>query len=166
MDILLSSILVLIFTSLQLGVISRIPLAKRNGRYCAVVCGYWSLHPQAKRFYIPTLLAGGLMTFISSVPVPAVLISYVVAAVLTRYLVNRLWEMPVFSMLIITVVATFLQHLLYILMMQFQGSSIPFLASLQEITLPSIFLNIIFAFPMYLLVRDAQKLVYQEVENE
>lgn len=166
MDILLSSILVLVFTSLQLGVISRIPLQNGMADIALLFVVMWSLHPQAKRFYIPTLLAGGLMTFISSVPVPAVLISYVVAAVLTRYLVNRLWEMPVFSMLIITVVATFLQHLLYILMMQFQGSSIPFLASLQEITLPSIFLNIIFAFPMYLLVRDAQRLVYQEVENE
>ncbi len=166
MDIVLSSILVLIFTSLQLGVISRIPLQNGMADIVLLFIIVWCLNRQAKNFYIPALIAGGLVTFISSIPVPGVLLSYILAAVLTRILVNRLWEMPVFSMLIITIVATFLQHLIYILVLQFQGSSVPLLSSLSGITLPSVFLNIILVFPMYLLVHDAQKLVYQEVENE
>lgn len=166
MDIVLSSILVLIFTSLQLGVISRIPLQNGMADIVLLFIIVWCLNRQARNFYIPTLIAGGLVTFISSIPIPGVLISYALAAVLTRILVTRLWEMPVFSMLIVTIVATFLQHLIYILILQFQGSSVPLLSSLNEITLPSVFLNIILVFPMYLLVRDAQKLVYQEVENE
>ncbi len=166
MDIVLSSILVLIFTSLQLGVISRIPLQNGMADIVLLFIIVWCLNRQAKNFYIPALIAGGLVTFISSIPVPGVLLSYILAAVLTRILVNRLWEMPVFSMLIITIVATFLQHLIYILVLQFQGSPVPFLSSLSGITLPSVFLNIILVFPMYLLVHDAQKLVYQEVENE
>jgi len=166
MDIVLSSILVLIFTSLQLGVISRIPLQNGMADIVLLFIIVWCLNRQAKNFYIPALIAGGLVTFISSIPVPGVLLSYILAAVLTRILVNRLWEMPVFSMLIITIVATFLQHLIYILVLQFQGSPVPLLSSLSGITLPSVFLNIILVFPMYLLVHDAQKLVYQEVENE
>ncbi|RJQ43740.1 MAG: hypothetical protein C4545_02575 [Anaerolineaceae bacterium] len=166
MDILLSSILVLIFTSLQLGVVSRIPLQNGMADIVLLFIIGWSLNRQAKRFYIPTLIAGGLVSFISSIPFPGVLISYLVAAGLTRILVNRLWEMPVFSMLIITITATFFQHLVYILMMQFQGMSVPFFSSLEGITLPSVFLNIILAFPMYLIVHDAQKIVYQEAENE
>jgi cell shape-determining protein MreD len=166
MDLVLSSILVLAFTSLQLGVVSRIPLQNGMADIVLLFIIVWCLNRQAKNFYIPVLIAGGLVTFISSLPVPAVFISYILAAVLTRLLVNRLWEMPVFSMLIITIAATFLQHLIYILILQFQGSSIPLLSSLSEITLPSIFLNIIFVFPMYLLIRDAQKFVYQEAENE
>ena len=166
MDIVLSSILVLTFTSLQLGVISRIPLQNGMADIVLLFIIAWSLNRQAKNFYIPTLIAGGLVTFISSIPIPGVLISYMLAAVLTRLLVNRLWEMPLFSMLIITLVATFLQHLIYILVLEFQGSSIPLLSSLREITLPSVFLNIILLFPMYLVVRDAQKFVYPEAENE
>ncbi len=166
MDIVLSSVLVLVFTSLQLGVISRIPLQNGMADIVLLFIIVWCLNRQAKNFYIPVLIAAGLVTFISSLPVPAVLISYALAAILTRLLVNRLWEMPVFSMLIITIAATFLQHFVYILILQFQGSSIPLLSSLREITLPSVFLNIILVFPMYLLVRDAQKFVYQEVENE
>lgn len=166
MDIVLSSILVLIFTSLQLGVISRIPLQNGMADIVLLFIIVWCLNRQAKNFYIPALIAGGLVTFISSIPVPGVLLSYILTAVLTRILVNRLWEMPVFSMLIITIVATFLQHLIYILVLQFQGSPVPLLSSLSGITLPSVFLNIILVFPMYLLVHDAQKLVYQEVENE
>lgn len=166
MDILLSSIFVLIFASLEVGVISRIPLENGMADIMLLFVITWSLNPQAKRYYIPALLAAGVMTFISSVPIPGILMSYALAAGLTRLLVNRLWEMPVFSMLIVTIVATMLQHVIYILIMQFQGSAVPFLTSLREITLPSIFLNIIFSFPVFLLVRDAQKVVFKEVENE
>ena len=166
MDIVVSSILAVVFSSLQSSVVSRIPLENGMADIVLLFIIVWCLNPQTKRFYIPTLLAGGIITFISSIPIPAVLISYFLIAVLTRILVNRLWEMPLFSLLIITIVATFTQHLIYIIAMQFQGSSIPFLESLREITLPSVFINIIFAFPIYLIVRDAQKLVYQEIENE
>jgi len=126
----------------------------------------WCLNPQSKKFYIPTLLAGSIMTWISSVPIPAIMISYLLTALITRTFVKRLWEMPLFSMLVLTIITTFLQHLIYILCMQFTGSPIPLITSLQEITLPSIFLNFIFALPTYFLVHDAQKWAYQEIENE
>jgi len=166
MDILMSSLLVLVFTSLQISVISRIPLNHGIADIVLLFVIAWCLNRQARKYYIPTLLAGVLISFVSSIPFPGAIISYLTAALLTRVLVSRLWEMPVFSMLILTIVTTFFQHLLYIVMMQFQGISIPLLSSLEEITLPSIFLNIIIAFPMYLIVQDAQKFVYQEVENE
>ncbi|NMC46511.1 MAG: hypothetical protein GYA52_06715 [Chloroflexi bacterium] len=166
MDIFLSSLLVLFFTSLQLSVVSRIPLNHGMADILLLFVIAWCLNRQARRYYIPVLLAGGLISFISSLPFPTALISYLVAAFLTRALLSRLWEMPVFSMLLLTIVATFFQHLLYIVIMQFQGVAIPLLSSLQEITLPSIFLNIIFALPMYLIVQDTQKFVYQEVEND
>ncbi len=166
MDIVVSSVLVLIFTSLQLSVVSRLPIGNGMADIVLLLLIVWCLHPQAKKFYIPTLLAGWIITFISSVPIPAVFISYFLAAILTRLLINRLWEMPLFSMLIITITATFAQHIIYIIAMQFQGSAIPFIEGLREITLPSVFINIIFSFPIYLIVRDAQKFVYQEIENE
>jgi len=166
MDIIVSSILVLIFSSLQISVVSRLPIANGMADIVLLLLIVWCLHPQAKKFYIPTILAAWIITFISSVPIPAVFISYILAAVLTRMLISRLWEMPLFSMLIITITTTFTQHFIYIFFMKFQGSSIPFLESLREITLPSVFINIIFAFPIYLIVRDAQKFVYQEIENE
>jgi len=165
MDVFLSSLLVLVFTSLQLSVISRIPLNHGMADILLLFVIAWCLNRQARKFYVPALLAGALISFISSIPFPMAIISYLVAALLTRAFVSRLWEMPIFTMLIITIVATFFQHLLYIVTMQFQGISISLLSSLQEITLPSIFLNIIIAFPVYFIVRDAQKFVYQEVEN-
>lgn len=166
MDIFLSSLLVLVFTSLQLSVVSRIPLNHGMADILLLFVIAWCLNRQARKYYIPVLLAGGLISFISSLPFPTALISYLVAALLTRALVSRLWEMPVFSMLLLTIGATFFQHLLYIVIIQFQGTAIPLLSSLQEITLPSIFLNIILALPMYLIVQDTQKFVYQEVEND
>jgi len=166
MDILLSFILIMLVTSLQLSVISRIPMQNGMADIVLLFLIMWSLHSKAKNFYIPALFAGGLMAFISALPMPSILLSYIIAGLLIRFLVVHLWEMPIFSMLIGTILATLVQHIIYILSLQLQGLSIPFLASLQQITLPSIFLNLIFAFPIYLIVHDAQKLVYQAVENE
>lgn len=166
MAIVVSSVLVFIFSSLQLSVVSRLPLENGMADIVLLLIIVWCLNPQAKKFYIPTLLAGGIISFISSVPIHAIFISYLLAAIITRLLIARLWEMPLFSMLISTIIATVAQHVIYIIALQFQGSSIPFMQGLREITLPSIFINIIFAFPIYLLVRDVQKFVYKELENE
>ncbi len=166
METLLSSLLILFFTSMQLAVVSRLPLQNGMADIVLLFIIAWSLNRQAKRFYIPALIAGAMVTFISSVPVPGVLIAYLLAAILTRVLVNRLWEMPIFSMLIITIVATIAQHLIYIITSQIGGTLIPISQSLSQITLPSVFLNVILALPMFLIVQDAQKYIYIEVENE
>ena len=164
MDILLSSGMILLFTSLELAVVSRLPLQNGIADIVLLFVIAWSLNREAKNYYIPTLIAGGITSFISSIPFPSAIVSYLLAAFMTRSLVKRLWEMPVFSMLIITVLATFTQHLIYILILQIQGSNVPFLYSLEVITLPSVFINIILALPVYLIVHDAQKMVYREVE--
>lgn len=166
METLLSSLLILLFTSVQLAVVSRLPLQHGMADIVLLLIIAWSLNRQAKHFYIPALIAGAVITFISSVPVPGVLVSYMLAAVLTRVLVNRLWEMPIFSMLIITIVATISQHLIYIITSQIRGIPIPLTQSLNQITLPSVFLNVILALPVYLIVQDVQKYVYYEAENE
>lgn len=166
METVLSSLLIVIFTSLQLAVVSRLPLQHGMADIVLLFIIAWSLNRQAKRFYIPALIAGIVITLISSVPVPGVLIAYILAAILTRVLVNRLWEMPLFSMLIITIIATIAQHLIYIIISQVGGIPIPLSQSLSQITLPSVFLNVILALPVYLIVQDTQKYIYQEVEYE
>ena len=166
METLLSSLLIVLFTSLQLAVVSRLPLQHGMADIVLLFIIAWSLNRQAKRFYIPALIAGIVITFISSVPIPGVLIAYMLAAIMTRVLVNRLWEMPLFSMLIITIIATIAQHLIYIIISQVGGIPIPLSQSLSQITLPSVFLNVILAIPIYLIVQDTQKYIYQEVEHE
>jgi len=166
METLLSTLLIFLFTSLQLAVVSRLPLQNGMADIVLLFVIAWSLNRQAKHFYIPALIAGALITFISSVPVPGVLVSYMLAAILTRVLVNHLWEMPIFSMLIITIIATISQHLIYIITSQIGGIAIPLSQSLEQITLPSTFLNVILALPIYLIVQDAQKYLYREAENE
>lgn len=166
METLLSSVLIILFTSLQLAVVSRLPLQHGMADIVLLFIIAWSLNRQAKRFYIPALIAGIVITFISSVPVPGVLVAYMLAAILTRVLVNRLWEMPLFSMLIITIIATIAQHLIYIIISQIGGIPISLSQSLSQITLPSVFLNVILALPIYLIVQDTQKYVYQEVGHE
>lgn len=166
MSILLAAGMILAFSSLQVAVVSRLPLQNGMADLVLLFVIAWSLNREAKQFYIPVLLAAGLMTFISSVPIPAVLLSYAFAALITRLLVSRLWEMPVFSMLILTLIATITQHVIYIVIMQIGGTPISLGESLNLVTLPSAFLNIILSLPIFLIVRDVQKIVFTEVAYE
>ena len=63
-------------------------------------------------------------------------------------------------MLIATIGATFIQHLVEIAVLFVSGTQLPFSQSLVLVTLPSILLNLFFALPVYALVTDLARRLY------
>ena len=111
------------------------------------------------------VFAGALVSFISSLPFLAPLISYLIIVVCgTRVFHNRVWQSPILGMFVITFVATLIQNLISFLALQLAGVSMSFNQAAGVITMPS-FLNLLFALPVYLLINDLAHWVYPE-ENE
>ncbi len=73
---------------------------------------------------------------------------------------NRIREFPVLGMLIATIGATFIQHMIEIIVLFIAGTQLPFNQSLVLVTLPSILLNLFFALPVYALVTDLARWIY------
>jgi hypothetical protein len=69
-------------------------------------------------------------------------------------------------MFIVTILGTFFQHGLYIVVLQISGASIPWGVSLDQVVLPSLLLNLIFALPVYAVVTELVRRIYPlEVET-
>jgi hypothetical protein len=77
-----------------------------------------------------------------------------------RLVCHRVNEFPILGMLILTIAATFFQHIAEIIVLFIAGTPLPFSQSLVLVTLPSALLNLIFALPVYAILTDLARWVY------
>ena len=162
MDILLSIPILVIVSVLQMAVFSRLSVMHGSADLLLLVLASWGLHEKAKKIYIWAIIAGLLISFVSAQPFPLPLVTYLFIAWLTRLMHGRIWQSPILAVLIITIIGTLIQHLTLIGYSQFTTTPLPFQLSLQQVTLPSIFLNLIAVLPVYVIVRDLEKSVYRD----
>jgi hypothetical protein len=147
-------------------VASRLPLVNGTTDLVLLVILAWSLNEPWNRAWFWVALGGALISFISALPPYAVFSSYIIALLLTQWLRRRVWQMPVLAMLVATIVGTLIQHFISLGALKINGSPIGIRESLALVTLPSMFLNLALAIPVYALVKDLGEVLYPtEVER-
>lgn len=114
----------------------------------------WSLQEQMKNTWLWTVIAGLLVSLVSAMPFYAPLIGYLGVIVISKLLQRRVWRTPLLAMLIVVILGTFLQHTIYVIVLQITGAPIAWAHSLDSVILPSALLNLIFSLPMYAIVND------------
>jgi rod shape-determining protein MreD len=125
----------------------------------------WALQERAE-FSLVWAFFGGVLVSIFSAVSPVVIIGgYVVITIFTRMFQRRIWQMPILALLSMIFLGTIIIHASTILSLQMMGTNIDFMEGLRLVTLPSILLNLLLAFPIYVVMSDLANTLYPGVEG-
>lgn len=145
---------------LQMAVFGRITLLSGAADVTLLLLAGWALQEQVDSGWPWALLAGLLGAFASGLPLPALPLSYLAVVGLARLIQRQVWRLPILAMFTVTLFGTLSQHLIVFLTLRFNGSPIALGDVLAFITLPSLFLNFLLAFPAYAAMRDLAGWIY------
>ena len=100
------------------------------------------------------------MSLVSSLPWFVYFAAYGGLVLVAMLLQQRVWQVPMLAMFIVTFLGTALLHGLTLLYLYLSGSVIAVSDVLGVITLPSVLLNMLIAIPLYGMMRDLASWVF------
>ena len=145
---------------LQTAVVSRITLLSGSADLVLLILVAWALQEQVESAWHWAALAGLMAAFVSGLPPLVLLVAYLLAVSLARYILHQIWQTPVLALFTVTFFSTLLLHLITYLTLVIRGSTTAFGDALALITLPSLFLNFLLALPVHTFIRDMALWVY------
>jgi hypothetical protein len=146
----------------QSAVVSRLPLLQGTADLTLLVVIAWALQERVRVAWQWAVIAGLVIGYISALNVLIPLIGYLLVTGLAVILRQRVWQLPILAMLIVTFVGTLMINISTSLFLNIIGTPLPMLETLNQIILPSTILNLILAIPIYALVRDFSEWMYPE----
>jgi rod shape-determining protein MreD len=157
---LVSALALVVFYMLQLTVFSQTMLLSGTTDLVFLFLIAWSLQERIENSWLWTAIAGVLVSIVSAMPFFTPLIGYLAVVGFSNLLQRRVWRVPILAMFIVTFLGTFIQHAIYIIALQINGAPISWGQSLDNVILPSVLLNLIFAIPVYAIASDLAGRVY------
>ena len=153
---------------LQLAVFSRLPLLNGTADIVLVSLIAWALQENVSTWEVRvwTLFAAIFVGYISAAPFAAIAVPYVVIILMVRWLQKRVWKASVWALLIIVVPGTLFQQTVSLFVLRIINNvPLPISESFIFVILPSMVLNLLFAVPIYLVIKDISLWLYPiEVE--
>jgi rod shape-determining protein MreD len=154
MSVILSLPVLGLLTIIQSAVISRLPLNRGTADLVLVVLVAIALQKTVTVSWQWSLVGGLFVDFFSGLPFGIFTISYLIATGLALILRDRIWRFSFLMQLLVVLAGTILSHGITYLSLLFQGASLPFVTTLQAVTMPSIILNFMLSLPIFILTRD------------
>jgi rod shape-determining protein MreD len=151
---------------LQSAVISHITLLSGYADLMLVVLAAWALKADAVASWLWAILGGIMVSFLSGMPWPVILVGYLFVVLLAQLLRQRVWQAPLLAMFSVTFIGTLVMNILALLVLNLLGTPLEFSDSLGLVVLPSMLLNLLIAIPVYVIVRDLAQWIspMQELE--
>ena len=154
------SIPIMLFLSvLQTTAISRIILVHGSADLILITVACWGVKEKGYNAFIWALVGGLFIALSTAMPFYIPIVSYIFVALLAKLLFGKIWQSPIIMLIIVVFAGTVFQHLISIFYLQVNGVNAGIIYSLQNITLPSLLLNLFFIFPMYVIVSDLRQWV-------
>ncbi|MDD5468403.1 MAG: rod shape-determining protein MreD [Anaerolineales bacterium] len=122
----------------------------------------WALQKRVQTAWHWCLVGGLMVDIASALPMGVPLLGYTIATALALILRQRVWQVPILAMFIITFVSTIVSQGIAMLALQLIGEPIPMGQSFSLIIVPSTVLNLLFAIPTFALMGDLAKVFYPE----
>lgn len=147
---------------LQSAIFSQIHLL--NGTLDLVLLALiaWSVQERVTTTWHWSIIAGLLASFATALPAPAVVLAYVSAAAIARFMQRIFWQRPLLAMVTATFLATLATQAITMATLIIGGTSLPLLETFYLITVPSALLNLLLAVPFYALINDIAEWLYPE----
>jgi cell shape-determining protein MreD len=122
----------------------------------------WAIRPRVKTHWHWAVIGGLLIGLFTSLPIYVFLAGYLVATAMAVFLRRRVWKAPVLAMVGVVFAVTLFMHILTVLTLGLQGTLLPVIEVLNQVTLPSLLLNLILAVPVYAIIGDIADRFYPE----
>jgi hypothetical protein len=145
---------------LQLAIFSQLTLLSGTADILLLVLVTWSIQSRDRSIWAWVLIGGGLVSLVSAIPAGAPIWIYLIIAGLIRLFNQRTLGVPILWMLIATILGTFIQKFIELVVLFLAGTSLPLNESLILVALPSALLNLFFALPVYALITDLARRIY------
>jgi len=145
---------------IQTIVVSSLTLLGGAADLMMLVIISWALQDRVETAWEWAILGGLLTGFVSALPIYVPVLGYMFVTLLARWIQKRVWQTPILALLFVTVIGTLFVNILTLVILQFGGSLIPFVEGISLVVLPSTLLNLMVAFPVYLLLRDLARWIY------
>jgi hypothetical protein len=149
----------LLLSVLQSTAISRITLLNGSADLVLISVACWGVKEKGYNAFVWALVGGLFTALITAMPFYIPIASYFFVALLAKLLIGRIWQSPILMLIVVVFIGTLFQHILSIFYLQVNGVNAGLLTSLQNITLPSLLLNLFFVFPMYVVISDLRQWV-------
>ena len=155
----LSIPVMLIFTVFQTVAISRINLLSGSADIVLLAIVSWGISKKDSSIFFWALFGGFLISYISAMPAPATITSYLIIAIITWIVQKRFWQSPILSILISSLIGTVIKFLIDVISLQFIDIQFDFPMSVRMTLAPNLILNLFFLFPVFLVINDMAKLI-------
>ncbi len=149
----------LLLSVLQTTTISRIALINGSADIILIAVACWGVKEKGYNAFVWALVGGLVVALNTAMPFYIPILSYFFVAILAKLLFGRIWQSPILMLIVVVFVGTLFQHLLSIFYLQVNGVNAGLINSMQNITLPSLLLNLFFIFPMYVIISDVRQWV-------
>jgi cell shape-determining protein MreD len=150
----------------QLAVLGNLHILHGSADLVMLAITAWALYGRTKFIWVWAVFGGLLVSYISATPFFAPLAGYLLITGLVQIIKWRVWQTPLLVMFVATIIGTVILHVLYVLSLQITGSTLTWNQSFNQVTLPSILLNLVFSLPIYVLIKDLANWIYPtEVEE-
>jgi rod shape-determining protein MreD len=147
---------------LQTSVANRMPLLHGTADLILLAITAWAIRPRVKTHWHWAIIGGLLVSLFTSLPIYVFLTGYLAATALAVYLRQRVWKAPLLAMFSVIFAITLFIHILTVFTLGLQGTLLPILDVLNQVTLPSLLLNLLLAIPVYAIIGDIADRFYPE----
>lgn len=149
---------------LQSSLVSHLRLLRGMADLPLLVMVAWLLHSRMPWPWAWALVTGGLVGWVSGLPLVVPLLAYTLVAALTLLLRRRLWQTSLLVYLFLVVSGTLLVQTVTWAALVALGVSIPWRLALTQVVLPSALLNVLLALPTHGVVTEITAWVLPEEE--
>lgn len=149
----------LLAVMLQVSAGSHIKLMMGSVDLLLVILVAWGLQ-NVSDGWLWAVLGGLMLSLVSAMPFPSLLIMYIGVMMVARWFQHRMWQSPYLIMLLVTFITSWLVLAGNYLVLVLQGIELNWLTSFQQVMVPSVLLNLLIAFPAFALMRDLAEWLY------
>lgn len=157
---------IIIAVILQSSVISGIKLLSGYADLPLILIAGWALQDQVDTAWHWAVATGVLVGFVSGISWIVPVAAYVMIVILAKVLQLRVWQAPLLAMFSISFLGTIVLDVFTYGALRLSGVSISFQDAFGLQTLPRILLNLLFAIPVYAIMRDLAYWTYSSPEAE
>lgn len=147
---------------LQSAVVNRMLLLNGTADLILLTIAAWALRPRVKTHWHWAIIGGLLISLFTSLSPFVFLGGYLAATAMAVYLRQRVWKAPLLAMISVVFCTTLLIHMLTVFTLGLQGTLLPLLEVLNQVTLPSLLLNLLLTVPIYAIIGDLADRFYPE----
>ncbi len=166
MSILISFPIVILLMILQTTFFREITLLNGSADLFLVTIASWALLSKDNSSWFWAILAAALCGFVSAIPWYVFVFTFLSIVIMARFVRGKLWQSPLMSVFGITMIGSIILYVLTFIGLRFQGVVYPLQSTMVRVIIPSIFLNLVFAIPVYAILKDLSVWIFKgEVEQ-